>query len=91
VLVVDRLEARYVLALFDTFLIMLMRLCRLDRVVLRNLDDVVNPQGDGSRDTISLMAYRRRLSRHSKKRAYSRGFNFPMNGKPLNPKRSRVT
>lgn len=76
------------LALLDTLLIMLMRLCRLDRVVLRNFDDLVNPYGDGPRNTISLMAYRRRLSRDSKKKAYAGGFNLTVGGKPFNPKRS---
>ncbi|HET7057941.1 MAG TPA: hypothetical protein VFI05_04365 [Nitrospiraceae bacterium] len=79
------------LALLDTLLIMLMRLCRLDRVVLRNLDDLVNPYSDGSRHTTSLMAYRRRLARGSKKKAYSGGFNFRVDGKPLSPKRSHMT
>ncbi len=75
------------LVLLDTFLIMLMRLCRLDRVVLRNLDDLVNPYGDCSRNTISLMAYRRRLTRGSKTRAQSGEFNLRMDGKPLSLKR----
>jgi hypothetical protein len=55
------------LALLDTFLILLMRLCCLDRVVLRNLDDLVNPYGDSPCNTVSLMAYRRRLTQGSKK------------------------
>jgi hypothetical protein len=75
------------LALLDTFLVMLMRLCRLDRVVLRNFDDLVNPYGDCPRNTISLMAYRRRLARGPKIRAQSRAFTFRMSGKPLNVKR----
>ena len=79
------------LALFDTLLIMLMRLCRLDRVVVRNLDDLVNPWRDELRHTTSLMAYRRRLIRGSKQRVHSKGFNARMGGKPLTPKRSHMT
>jgi hypothetical protein len=75
------------LALLDTLLIMLMRLCRLDRVVLRNFDDLVNPYGDCPRNTISLMAYRRRLTRGPKIRAQSRVLNLRMGGKPLSLKR----
>lgn len=79
------------LALFDTLFVMLMRLCRLDRVVLRNLDDLVNPYGDDPCNTISLMAYRRRLIRASGKRAHSEGFTLRMGGKALRPKRSQMT
>ena len=79
------------LALFDTLLIMLMRLSRLDRVVLRNLDDLMNPFRDDPRHTISLMAYRRSLIRGSKQRMHSKGFNVRMGGKPLTPKRSHMT
>jgi hypothetical protein len=76
------------LALLDTFLIMLMRLCRLDRVVLRNFDDLVNPYGDSPRNTVSLMAYRRRLTRSSENRAHSgAALNLRMDGKPLILKR----
>lgn len=55
------------LAFIDTFLILLMRLCRLDHVVIRNLDDFVNPYGDYPGNTVSLLVYRRRRSEFNKK------------------------
>lgn len=78
------------LALLDTLLIMLMRLCRLNRVVLRNLDDLMNPYDDDSCQTTSLMAYRRRRTRSSKKGAYAGRSDLKVRGKPLSPKRSRM-
>lgn len=75
------------LALVDTFLLMLMRLCRLDQVVLRNLDDLVNPSCECPPNTISLMAYRRRLSRVNKKSTRSEGQDPKRNGRSRNLKR----
>ena len=82
------------LALLDSLLIMLMRLCRLDRVVIRNLDDLVNPYSDGPGQPTSLMAYRRRLMRDSKAGCPAEGLKVGTvrtGGQPLSSKRSQST